>query len=140
MTTRLLGFEALHYNVVAAQMSRGKSERTAANAIAAVAATIGRLAMDICLFMSQNFGFVSLPDNLTTGSSIMPHKKNPDVFEIMRDAVTACNPYRTRSPCSRRTFPSATTATCSCSRTILFPATTEIKRTHLDVRTSCSRT
>ena len=84
MTTRLLGFEALHYNVVAAQMSRGKSERTAANAIAAVAATIGRLAMDICLFMSQNFGFVSLPDNLTTGSSIMPHKKNPDVFEIMR--------------------------------------------------------
>ena len=84
MTTRLLGFEALHYNVVAAQMSRGKSERAAANAIAAVAATIGRLAMDVCLFMSQNFGFVSLPDNLTTGSSIMPHKKNPDVFEIMR--------------------------------------------------------
>ena len=84
MTTRLLGFEALHYNVVAAQMSRGKSERTAANAIAAVAATIGRLAMDICLFMSQNFGFVSLPDNLTTGSSIMPHKKNPDVFELIR--------------------------------------------------------
>ena len=84
MTTRLLGFEALHYNVVAAQMSRGKSERTAANAIAAVAATIGRLAMDICLFMSQNFGFVSFPDELTTGSSIMPHKKNPDVFEIMR--------------------------------------------------------
>ena len=88
MTTRLLGFEALHYNVVAAQMSRGKSERTAANAIAAVAATIGRLAMDICLFMSQNFGFVSLPDNLTTGSSIMPHKKNPDVFEIMRGRCT----------------------------------------------------
>ncbi len=81
---RLMGFEALHYNVVAAQMSRGKSERAAASAIAAVAATIGRLAMDICLFMSQNFGFVSLPDNLTTGSSIMPHKKNPDVFEIMR--------------------------------------------------------
>ena len=84
MTTRLLGFEALHYNVVAAQMSRGKSERAAAAAIAAVAATIGRLAMDACLFMSQNFGFVSFPDELTTGSSIMPHKKNPDVFEIMR--------------------------------------------------------
>ena len=84
MTTRLLGFEALHYNVVAAQMSRGKSERTAANAIAAVAATIGRLAMDICLFMSQNFGFVSFPDELTTGSSIMPHKKNPDVWELIR--------------------------------------------------------
>ena len=84
MTTRLMGFEELHYNVVAAQMSRGKSERAAAAAIAAVAATIGRLAMDVCLFMSQNFGFVSLPDELTTGSSIMPHKKNPDVFEIMR--------------------------------------------------------
>ena len=84
MTTRLMGFESLHYNVVAAQMSRGKSERAAAAAIAAVAATVGRMAMDLCLFMSQNFGFVSLPDELTTGSSIMPHKKNPDVFEIMR--------------------------------------------------------
>ncbi|MBQ8916175.1 MAG: argininosuccinate lyase, partial [Alistipes sp.] len=84
MTTELLGFETLHYNVVAAQMSRGKSERAAANAIAAVAATIGRMAMDLCLFMSQNFGFVKLPDCLTTGSSIMPHKKNPDVFEMMR--------------------------------------------------------
>ena len=84
MTTRLLGFEALHYNVVAAQMSRGKSERAAAAAVAAVAATLGRFAMDVCLYMSQNFGFVSFPDELTTGSSIMPHKKNPDVFEIMR--------------------------------------------------------
>ena len=84
MTTRLLGFADLNYNVVAAQMSRGKSERAAANAVAAVAATLGRLAMDVCLFMSQNFAFVSFPDELTTGSSIMPHKKNPDVFEIMR--------------------------------------------------------
>ena len=84
MTTRLMGFEELHYNVVAAQMSRGKSERAAAAAVAAVAATLGRFAMDVCLYMSQNFGFVSFPDELTTGSSIMPHKKNPDVFEIMR--------------------------------------------------------
>ena len=84
MTTQLLGFADLNYNVVAAQMSRGKSERAAANAVAAVAATLGRLAMDVCLFMSQNFAFVSFPDELTTGSSIMPHKKNPDVFEIMR--------------------------------------------------------
>ena len=91
MTTRLMGFEELHYNVVAAQMSRGKSERAAAAAIAAVAATVGRMAMDLCLFMSQNFGFVSLPDELTTGSSIMPHKKNPDVFEIMRGR---CNRLR----------------------------------------------
>ena len=84
MTTRLLGFADLNYNVVAAQMSRGKSERAAAAAVAAVAATLGRFAMDVCLYMSQNFGFVSFPDELTTGSSIMPHKKNPDVFEIMR--------------------------------------------------------
>ena len=110
MTTRLLGFEALHYNVVAAQMSRGKSERTAANAIAAVAATIGRLAMDICLFMSQNFGFVR-------GRASCPTRRTPTSSRSCADAVTACNPYRTRSPCSRRTFPSATTATCSCSRT-----------------------
>lgn len=84
MTTELLGFGALHYNVVAAQMSRGKTERAAAYAIASVASTLGKFAMDVCLFMCQNYGFISFPDNLTTGSSIMPHKKNPDVFEIMR--------------------------------------------------------
>jgi len=84
MTTRLLGFGNLHYNVVAAQMSRGKTERAIAAALSAVAATVGRFAMDVCLFMCQNYGFVSFPDEFTTGSSIMPHKKNPDVFEIMR--------------------------------------------------------
>lgn len=84
MTTELLGFADLDYNVVAAQMSRGKTERAAAMAINAIASTLGHLAMDICLWMSQNFGFVSFPDEFTTGSSIMPHKKNPDVFEIMR--------------------------------------------------------
>ncbi len=84
MTTELLGFETLHYNVVAAQMSRGKTERAVAFAIASVASTLAHLAMDMCMFMCQNFSFVSFPDELTTGSSIMPHKKNPDVFEIMR--------------------------------------------------------
>ena len=84
MTTRLLGFESLHYNVVYAQMSRGKTEQTALNAIAAVASTLSRLAMDVCLYNSQNFAFLTLPDNLTTGSSIMPHKKNPDVAELLR--------------------------------------------------------
>ncbi len=84
MTTRLLGFADLHYNVVAAQMSRGKTERAASMAIASIASTLGRLAMDVCMWMCQNFGFVTFPDELTTGSSIMPHKKNPDVFEIMR--------------------------------------------------------
>lgn len=84
MTTSLLDFADLHYNVVAAQMSRGKSERAVAVALAAVAATLGRLAMDVCLYMSPNYAFISFPDEFTTGSSIMPHKKNPDVFEIMR--------------------------------------------------------
>ena len=84
MTTELMGFGALHYNVVAAQMSRGKTERAAAYAIASVASTLGKFAMDVCLFMCQNYGFISFPDALTTGSSIMTHKKNPDVFEIMR--------------------------------------------------------
>lgn len=84
MTTRLLEFADMHYNVVAAQMSRGKTERAVAMALSAVAATLGRFAMDVCMFMCQNFGFISFPDEFTTGSSIMPHKKNPDVFEIMR--------------------------------------------------------
>ncbi|MBO0939606.1 argininosuccinate lyase [Fibrella sp. HMF5335] len=84
LTTELLGFEGLHVNVVYAQMSRGKTEQTALNALAAVATTLARLAMDICLYNSQNFGFLTLPDALTTGSSIMPHKKNPDVAELLR--------------------------------------------------------
>ena len=84
LTTELLGFEGMHVNVVYAQMSRGKTEQTALTALATVAATIGRMAMDICLYNSQNFGFLTLPDALTTGSSIMPHKKNPDVAELLR--------------------------------------------------------
>jgi argininosuccinate lyase len=84
MTTELLGFDTLNYNVIYAQMGRGKTERIVSYAMANLAATISKLAYDICLFMSQNFGFVSLPQELTTGSSIMPHKKNPDVFELVR--------------------------------------------------------
>ena len=84
LTTQLLGFEGMHVNVVYAQMSRGKTEQTALTALAAVAATLSRMAMDICLYNSQNFGFLTLPDGLTTGSSIMPHKKNPDVAELLR--------------------------------------------------------
>ncbi len=83
-TTSELGFGMLKYNVVAAQMSRGKSERTLASTLGGIANTLARFAMDICLYMSQNFGFISFPDELTTGSSIMPHKKNPDVFELIR--------------------------------------------------------
>ena len=84
MTTELLGFDSLNYNVVYAQMGRGKTERILAQAMSAVAATLAKLAMDVCLFINQNFAFVSFPDELTTGSSIMPHKKNPDVFELIR--------------------------------------------------------
>ncbi len=84
MTTRLLGFESLDYNVVYAQMGRGKTERIVAQAIANVAATVAKLAFDACMFNSQNFGFIKLSDEFTTGSSIMPHKKNPDVFELTR--------------------------------------------------------
>ena len=84
MTTRLLGFEDLAYNSVYAQMQRGKTERTVLTAIAAIASTVGRLAQDVCLYSCANFGFVKLPDAFTTGSSIMPHKKNPDIFELSR--------------------------------------------------------
>ena len=84
MTTRLLGFDSMNYNVVYAQMGRGKMERNVAFALATLAGTLAKLAYDACLFNSQNFGFVKLPDECTTGSSIMPHKKNPDVFELIR--------------------------------------------------------
>ena len=84
MTTSLLGFDSMNYNVVYAQMGRGKTERVVAQALGSIAATIGKLAFDACMFNSQNFGFIKLPDEFTTGSSIMPHKKNPDVFELTR--------------------------------------------------------
>ena len=84
MTTDLLGFDDLNYNVVYAQMGRGKTERIVASALGNIAATISKLSMDACLYLNQNFAFISFPDELTTGSSIMPHKKNPDVFELIR--------------------------------------------------------
>ena len=84
LTTQLLGFDDLNYNVVYAQMGRGKTERIVAAALGNVAATLSKLAMDACLYLNQNFAFISFPDELTTGSSIMPHKKNPDVFELVR--------------------------------------------------------
>ena len=84
MTTQLLGFDTLNYNVVYAQMGRGKTERIVAEALASVAATLAKMAQDVCLYINQNFSFISFPAHLTTGSSIMPHKKNPDVFELIR--------------------------------------------------------
>ncbi|MDE3214272.1 MAG: argininosuccinate lyase, partial [Bacteroidota bacterium] len=84
LTTQLLGFEDLNYNVVYAQMGRGKTERIVAQGLANIAATLSRMSMDACLYLNQNFDFISFPEDLTTGSSIMPHKKNPDVFELIR--------------------------------------------------------
>ena len=129
MTTQLLGFEGLHYNVVAAQMSRGKSERAAATALAAVAATVGRLAMDVCLMMSQNFGFVSLPDELTTGSSIMPHKKNPDVFEIMRGRCNRLQSVPNEIALLTANLPAGYHRDLQLLKEILFPAFDELRGT-----------
>ena len=133
MTTELLGFETLHYNAVAAQMSRGKTERAAAYAIAALASTIGRFAMDVCLFMCQNFGFVSFPDNLTTGSSIMPHKKNPDVFEITRGKCNRLQAVPNEIALMTANLPLGYHRDMQLLKDVIFPATTEI----CDVMTMC---
>jgi argininosuccinate lyase len=127
MTTELLGFETLHYNVVAAQMSRGKTERAAAYAIAALASTLGKMAMDVCLFMCQNFGFVSFPDELTTGSSIMPHKKNPDVFEIMRGKCNRLQAVPNEISLLTANLPLGYHRDLQLLKDIIFPATIEIR-------------
>ena len=126
MTTELLGFSTLHYNAVAAQMSRGKTERAAAFAVAALASTIGRFAMDVCMFMCQNFGFISFPDNLTTGSSIMPHKKNPDVFEITRGKCNRLQALPNEIALLTANLPLGYHRDMQLLKDIIFPATTTI--------------
>lgn len=126
MTTRLLGFETMHYNVVAAQMSRGKTERAAAMAIGAIASTLSRLAMDVCMWMCQNFGFVSFPDELTTGSSIMPHKKNPDVFEIMRGKCNRLQSVQNEIALLTANLPLGYNRDLQLLKDIIFPATQEM--------------
>lgn len=126
MTTELLGFETMHYNVVAAQMSRGKTERAAGMAIAAVASTLGRFAMDVCMWMCQNFGFISFPDELTTGSSIMPHKKNPDVFEIMRGKCNRLQSIQNEIALLTANLPLGYNRDLQLLKDIIFPATTEM--------------
>lgn len=126
MTTRLLEFADLHYNVVAAQMSRGKTERAAAYAIASVASTLGKFAMDVCLFMCQNYGFISFPDNLTTGSSIMPHKKNPDVFEIMRGKCNRLQAVPNEISLLTTNLPLGYHRDLQLLKDIIFPATTTL--------------
>ncbi len=127
MTTRLLGFETMHYNVVAAQMSRGKTERAAAMAIASIASTLGHLAMDVCMWMCQNFGFISFPDELTTGSSIMPHKKNPDVFEIMRRKCNRLQAIPNEIALLTANLPLGYNRDLQLLKDIIFPATTELR-------------
>ena len=126
MTTELLGFETLHYNVVYAQMSRGKTEQTALTAIAALSATISRMAMDVCLYNSQNFAFVTLPDDLTTGSSIMPHKKNPDVAELLRAKTNRLKALPTEITMVMSNLPSGYHRDMQLLKELLMPAFEEI--------------
>ncbi len=128
MTTELLGFEAMHYNVVAAQMSRGKSERSTSYAIASIASTLAKFAMDVCLFNSQNFSFVSFPDKYTTGSSIMPHKKNPDVFELMRGRCNRLQSLPNEVSLLTTNLPLGYHRDLQLLKDVLFPATEEIRR------------
>jgi argininosuccinate lyase len=126
LTTRLLGFDTLHYNVVYAQMSRGKTELVACTALAQLAGTLGRLAMDVCLYNSQNFGFLALPDSLTTGSSIMPHKKNPDVAELLRGKCNRLRALPNEVALVLTNLPSGYHREMQLLKEILFPAFDEI--------------
>ena len=126
MTTQLLGFETLNYNVVYAQMTRGKTEYSVGVALAALAATLSRLAMDVCLYNSQNFAFVTLPDELTTGSSIMPHKKNPDVAELLRGRTNRLKALPYELTLLMGNLPSGYHREMQLTKEILFPALEEI--------------
>jgi len=127
LTTQLLGFESMHYNVVYAQMSRGKTEQTACTAIAAIAATLSKMAMDICLYNSQNFGFLTLPDDLTTGSSIMPHKKNPDVAELLRGRTNRLKALPNEFSLLLSNLPSGYHRDLQLTKEIMMPAFEEIQ-------------
>lgn len=126
-TTALLHFETLNYNAVYAQMTRGKTEKLVAMGISSVAATLSRLAMDCCLYMNQNFGFISFPSELTTGSSIMPHKKNPDVFELIRAKCNRIQSTPNELTLLVNNLPSGYHRDLQLTKEILFPAIEEIK-------------
>lgn len=127
MTTDLLGFDSLAYNVVYAQMGRGKTERILAQALGNVAATLAKLAMDNALYLSQNFSFISYPPELTTGSSIMPHKKNPDVWEIMRGRCNLVAGAANQVTLLTTNLPSGYHRDLQLLKEVLFPALTSIK-------------
>jgi argininosuccinate lyase len=127
LTTKLLGFGTLNYNSVYAQMTRGKTEKIVASALATIAATLSRFSMDTCLYLNQNFDFISFPNELTTGSSIMPHKKNPDVFELIRGKCNRIQalPNELTLLCSN--LPSGYHREMQLTKEILFPAISSLK-------------
>ena len=127
LTTLLLGFEAPHVNVVNAQMSRGKTELYVLSAISQIATTLSRLAMDVCLYNSQNFGFIELPSSLTTGSSIMPHKKNPDVAELLRGKANKLKAAPNQLQLLVSNLPSGYHREFQLTKELLMPAIDEIK-------------
>ena len=126
-TTELLGFASLNYNSIYAQMTRGKTEKVTAMALSCLAATLSKLAMDCCLYMNQNFGFISFPDELTTGSSIMPHKKNPDVFELIRAKCNRIQALPNELTLLLNNLPSGYHRDLQLTKEILFPAIEELK-------------
>ncbi|AHM62413.1 argininosuccinate lyase [Flammeovirgaceae bacterium 311] len=127
LTTELLGFDSMHVNVVNAQLSRGKTELSLAFAMAGISHTLSKLAMDVCLYNSQNFGFLTFPDELTTGSSIMPHKKNPDVFELMRGKSNRQMALPNEIMMLTASMPSGYHRDFQLLKEILFPALEELK-------------
>ncbi|MGN6491865.1 MAG: argininosuccinate lyase [Agriterribacter sp.] len=127
LTTELLQFGSLNYNAVYAQMSRGKTEKIVAIGISSVAATLSKLAMDACLYINQNFGFISFPNELTTGSSIMPHKKNPDVFELIRGKCNRIQSTPNELTLLINNLPSGYHRDMQLTKEILFPAIEELK-------------
>lgn len=143
LTTELLGFDDLNYNVVYAQMGRGKTERILAQGMSALAATLAKFAMDVCLFINQNFGFISFPAHLTTGSSIMPHKKNPDVFELVRSRCNKIQALPNEIALMTTNLPSGYHRDLQLLKENLFPAfqslsdcleITTFMLTHIDVK------
>jgi len=125
-TTELLGFETLNWNAAYAQMTRGKTEKLTAMALSSIASTLAKLSMDCCLYMNQNFGFISFPDSLTTGSSIMPHKKNPDVFELIRGKCNRLQSIPNELSLLTTNLPSGYHREMQLTKEIIFPAIKEL--------------
>jgi argininosuccinate lyase len=127
LTTQLLGFKSMNYNSIYAQMGRGKTEKIVSQALASISATLSKLAMDCCLYLSQNFGFISFPAELTTGSSIMPHKKNPDVFELVRAHCNRIQAIPNELTILLNNLPSGYHRDLQLTKEVLFPAFNELR-------------